>query len=181
MSNTTKTKFSTNVLAIATLVTAIGGFITILFNTGVLGNEKKKSTTEEVKESKIDSTQRETDTTIKDQATQPVVYKAEKTEAYNLTGNWFDINNPKGKYYINHEGSGMISFTEYSLVFGEWISTATGSGTVENKKIDIPYTTYLGTNGRFKGEVLSDGKKIEGTVRDYSAGITIVLNIQKEN
>ena len=42
MEHTTNTKFSTSVIAITGLITAIGSIITILFNVGIIGNKEQK-------------------------------------------------------------------------------------------------------------------------------------------
>ncbi|CAL2086621.1 hypothetical protein [Tenacibaculum sp. 190524A05c] len=186
MPDATKTKFSTSIIAITGLITAIGSVITILYNVGIIGNKdsaKNEKKEEPKKEVKVDKTKIPKDlktkevkviTNIKPETLKKVVKK------YNLTGKWIDINNPNGRYQINHEASGTISFTEYSLVYGEWITTASGSGKVTQSGISIPYTTYVGTNGKFTGKITSNGEKIEGKIKDFNAGITAELNLQKQ-
>ncbi len=186
MADSTKTKLSTTIIAITGLITAIGSVITILYNVGVIGNKKieekvkKEGTIEEVK---IDKKEPLKDFTKKEikviTDTKPKSVK-KVVKIYNLTGKWVDINNPNGRYQINHENSGNISFTEYSLVYGEWVTTASGSGQVTQANISIPYTTYVGTNGKFTGRITSNGKKIEGKIQDFNAGITAELNLQKQ-
>lgn len=187
MPDSTKTKFSTSIIAITGLITAIGSIITILYNVGIIGNKKSDQNNkreEQVKEVKVidkgesrkDKKKKEVNvvTNVKPERVKEVV------KTYNLTGKWVDINNPNGRYQINHENSGIITFTEYSLVYGQWITTATGSGKVSQTKISIPYTTYAGTNGKFTGRITSKGKKIEGKIQDFNAGITAELNLQKQ-
>ncbi|MGG8495304.1 hypothetical protein ACQY1Q_02710 [Tenacibaculum sp. TC6] len=182
MTDPTKTKFATTIIAITGLISAIGGVITILHNVGVLdfGKLKKEEIKiEEVKkeephqEEKIKDTKQKVITTIN-----PKVYEAAKE--YNLTGYWLDKANANGKYYITHQNTGNVSFTEYSLIFGQWISTATGQGKCNNNTLEIPYETYLGTNGKFTGKISNNGKEIEGTISDFNAGMTAMLNLKKE-
>ena len=185
MVDSTKTKFSTTVIAITGLITAIGSVITILFNVGIIGNKEQKKDhkkEEQKKEVIIDKSK-----LPKDLKTKDVTIPAIKAEAltvvektYNLTGKWVEINNSNGRYQINHEDSGTINFTEYSFVFGEWVTTATGTGNVNGTNVTIPYTTYLGTSGKFTGKITNRGKKIEGRIQDFDAGITAELNIKKQ-
>jgi hypothetical protein len=187
MPDTTKTKFSTSIIAITGLITAVGSVITILYNVGIIGNKENNDNSkreEQVQQVKvIDESEPQEDkkakelnvvTKVKPERVKKVV------KSYNLTGKWIDINNPNGRYQINHENSDAISFTEYSLVFGEWIITASGSGKVTDSNINIPYTTYLGTNGKFTGLITRNGEKIEGKIQDFNAGITAELNLQKQ-
>ena len=65
-------------------------------------------------------------------------------------------------------------------MFGEWVTTTTGTGNVSGTNVTIPYTTYLGTSGKFTGKITNRGKKIEGRIQDFDAGITAELNIKKQ-
>jgi hypothetical protein len=189
MVDSTNTKFSTSVIAITGLITAIGSVITILFNVGIIGNKasKKDHKKEDLKkEVVIDKSKLPKDLKTKEIDIVPSVKPPKTKEVkaivknYNLTGKWIDIDNPSGRYQINHEDSGAISFTEYSLVFGEWVSTASGSGKVTKSRLNIPYTTYIGTSGKFTGRITNNGGKIEGKIQDFDAGITAILNLQKQ-
>ena len=186
MVDSTNTKFSTSVIAITGLITAIGSIITILFNVGIIGNKEQKKDhkkEEQKKEVIIDKSKLPKDIKAKEVKVIPTVKPETLTvveKTYNLTGKWVDINNSNGRYQINHEDSGTINFTEYSFVFGEWVTTATGTGNVNGTNVTIPYTTYLGTNGKFTGKITNRGKKIEGKIQDFDAGITAELNIKKQ-
>ena len=185
MVDSTNTKFSTSVIAITGLITAIGSIITILFNVGIIGNKGQKKDhkkEEQKKEVIIDKSK-----LLKDLKTKDVTIPAIKPETltvvektYNLTGKWVDINNSNGRYQINHEDSGTINFTEYSIVYGEWITTATGTGNVKGTRVKIPYQTYAGTRGEFTGSITNQGKKIQGKIQDFDAGITAELNLKKQ-
>ncbi|SEC20996.1 hypothetical protein SAMN04489761_2383 [Tenacibaculum sp. MAR_2009_124] len=171
-----KTKFSTTIMAITGLITAIGGVITILHNVGFLGlkepNEKhfkvEKETFEKEKE-----TINEKEKVIKS------FIPVEKIKV-SLSGYWWNKENNNGKYYIEHKRNGEVSFTEYSLMYGQWVSTATGSGDITATSIDIPYTTYVGASGKFTGKVSANGKEIHGFIHDFSAGMKVILNLIKE-
>ena len=186
MTNSTRTKFSTSIIAITGLISAIGGIITVLYTVGVLGMEKAHDKEEKTPELLVTETKpiekRDVQTKEIKIVTPPKPTIVKKViKAVNLTGYWVDTNTPNGKYYINHESSGNISFTEYSLMFGSWVTTATGSGKKNGNTLEIPYITYAGTNGNFKGKLVSNGKKIQGTAYDFSAGIQVALNLQKLN
>lgn len=184
MTNSTRTKFSANIIALTGLISAIGGIITVLYTVGVLGGEKTPNKEEEFQELLVTKPTEKSNVQTKEIkiVTTPKPTIATKViKAINLTGYWVDTNTPNGKYYINHESSGNISFTEYSLMLGSWVTTASGSGKTNGNTLEIPYVTYAGTNGNFKGKLVSNGKKIQGTAYDFSAGIQVALNLQKLN
>ncbi|CAM1345293.1 hypothetical protein [Tenacibaculum amylolyticum] len=193
MSDATKTKFSTAVIAITGLISAIGGVITILYNVGFLGPNKEQKPEQKKTEEKVivvDKEKAKPTKTIVDKPEEKTkiiddfkpkkVVEKEVKKEYNLTGYWLDVNNANGKYYIDHNTSGRISFTEYSFVFGEWIVTANGTGTIKNGRIEIPYTTYVGTNGEFTGKLVEENHEIQGNIHDLNANMKAVLNLQKE-
>ena len=188
MANTTNTKFSTSVMAITGLITAIGSIITILFNVGIIGNkgDEKHQDLQDNNPKEVVVKGEITPNIVEDKGVkiitkdEPKVQKKAVVKEFNLTGRWVDINNPTGRYEITHDSSGNISFTEYSLIFGEWIATAEGSGEVNSMRVNIPYTTYVGTNGKFTGKITNNGKKIDGQVKDFNAGITAELKLQKQ-
>ncbi|CAM1358361.1 hypothetical protein [Tenacibaculum xiamenense] len=179
MSDSAKTKFTATIIAITGLLTAIGGVITVLHNVGFLNLKKDKK-----EESKIEIEIPEKKKVIdeKEKVIKTIVSekKIKKEEPLVLSGYWWNKDNRNGKYYIESNSSGNISFTEYSLMYGQWISTATGTGSVKQKNIDIPYTTYLGTSGKFTGKVVDNGKEIHGSIHDFSAGMKVILNLIKE-
>ena len=186
-----KTKFSTSIVAITGLITAVGGLITILFNTGFFGDKKgdeKKQPEKEVvyipEEKNDDEQVIRIDPEPKSFVDEEVIPKPKpkpEPKVYNLTGNWFDPNYPGAKYYFNHESSGAISFTEYSSVFGQWVVTSQGTGTISsNKRIEIPYNTSVGTNGRFDGVLSNNGKTISGTASDFVSGASLPFNLNKQ-
>jgi len=105
--------------------------------------------------------------------------KNEEKKYLNLTGYWKDTN-LGGRYYFNHQSSGSLSFTEYSWLDGNWYTTASGTGTIDDKTITIPYSTYIGTNGQFTGTVSNNGLQMKITARDLNTGGQVVLNLEKE-
>lgn len=187
MSDSTKTKFSTNIIAITGLISAIGGVITVLYNTGVLGSKQVHTTIQE-KSHEVIYQKKESNIKKKAQVKEEnevnyvdVVFTKESLKrTHNLTGYWIDINNPNGRYYIDFQEADLITFTEYSLVLGVWVVTANGSGNIHKNRITIPYKTYVGTMGKFSGKVLKNGNRINGSIQDYHAGITAPLNLQKQ-
>ncbi|MFY7672189.1 hypothetical protein ACOSP6_13980 [Tenacibaculum sp. MEBiC06402] len=189
MVDSTNTKFSTSVIAITGLITAIGSVITILFNAGIIGKKPvNKNNSKEKTEKKVvidhsklpgDLRTKEIDVVPSVKPPKPKVVKA-IVKNYNLTGKWIDADSPNARYQINHEDSGAISFTEYSLVFGEWIATASGTGKVTKRGVSIPYKTYLGTNGKFTGKITNNGEKLEGKIQDFDVGMSVTINLQKQ-
>lgn len=175
----TKTKFSTTVVALTGLISAIGGIITVLFNTGVLGGEKKEvQKTKEPPVVVVKEKPKMKDVTTK--KLEPDYIEQPKKRSYNLTGYWIDNNNPNGKYYFHQQNEREISFTEYSLLFGQWITSATGSGTIDKDNIKLVYSTSSGTTGEFIGNLYKEGNVIGGTVRDLVTGLTGTLHLKKE-
>lgn len=181
MADSSKTKFSSNVVAIAGLITAVGGLITILVNAGYIGNKKKdtKKEKDEVKQEIIVKLPEETIKPKKEVIIKKIIPE-EKVKTYNLTGYWKDSNNPNGRYYLNHESTGKISFTEYSNLYGQWTVSAQGVGVISGRKLNLPYTTYLGSTGHFEGELSENGKSISGKINDHVSGAEIMMVIAKE-
>ncbi len=179
MSDLGRTKFTATIIAITGLLTAIGGVITVLHNVGFLdlknAEDKEPRIEIEVPEKRevIDEKEKVIKTIVSEK-------KRKKEEPLVLSGYWWNKDNRNGKYYIESNPSGNVSFIEYSLMYGQWVSTATGSGVVKQKSIDIPYTTYLGTSGKFTGKVVDNGKEIQGSIHDFNAGMKVILNLIKE-
>jgi len=195
MSDTSKTKFSNNLIAIAGLITAVGGLLTILNQTGKLSLNTKdeKPQTESIRKTQNTEGQRETianqneyniEKTVPSKSLDQdnaklVTYDEPENLTFNLTGYWYDTVN-SGRYYFNHQSSGNISFQEYSFLEGVWMVTVEGTGTVNGKNLNIAYTTLFGLTGFFRGTIQDNGIVITGTATINSTGVKTPMNLNKE-
>lgn len=198
MSDPSKTKFSTNILAIAGLITAIGGMVTILHQTtDIFSRDKEKS---EEKIQFVDmpkANQKNADvidaktvynpadysakntSNVVEQTTTPVTQNHYKSQpAINLSGYWVDTIN-EGRYLFTQTTSTGFNFQEYSFLEGIWIITAEGVGTLTGNNIQISYNTIFGMPGTFKG-TLSGQTQITGKAKDMATGFEVALNLIKE-
>lgn len=167
-----KTKFSMNIIAIAGLVTAFGGLITILHQTGIItiySGYKIKQPIETPIEHKSEI--------IENQFQEPVsksIYstnndmvnhnKIKPHNSYiekvsnnskrdelpinnyskiNYTGSWISAMDD-ARYEIIQNNLGQINLKEYQLIDGIWIITAEGDGNILNNKIRISINTIYG-------------------------------------
>lgn len=191
MAENRKTGFSSNILAIAGLVTAIGGLITILHQTKVIsfGSEKEKTTTEVVNQqgdnnntipANTKNTPAENEVTYKENT--HIVNSLNNTEVIshnlNISGNWYDLVTAC-RYSFSQDNYGQISFLEYTFMEGTWIITAEGTGTVNGNQINIPYYTFFDTTGNFVGTINSNNS-VTGTAQDYTSGVRIQLQLSRQ-
>lgn len=186
MAENRKSGFSSNILAIAGLITAIGGLITILHQTKVIsfGSEKEKTKTEVVNQqgkANNNNTLIESEVTHIDN-TDIVSNLNNNSEVVsgnlNITGNWYDSINA-GRYSFSQNGYGQISFQEHSYMEGTWLITAEGTGTVSGNQINIPYYTIYDTTGHFVGTI-NNNNSVTGTAQDYASGARVQLQLSRQ-
>ena len=65
-------------------------------------------------------------------------------------------------------------------LFGEWTASAQGVGSISGRKVNLPFTTYLGVTGHFEGELSEDGRSISGKAKYHANGMEAMLYITKE-
>lgn len=189
MANGTGTKFSTTIISITGLITALGGIITVLYNVGILEGRKKAEEPQvhykKIVEELIEEETSKVKEVVPSQVvvdTKPAITKVvhqPKKKVQDVTGYWFDSDDANAKYYFEQINS-KITFTEYTQVFGQWTASASGSGTINNNKIKLSYTTYIGSRGEFTGKLTNSGKKMQGNIRDFDLGGTAAMRLRKE-
>ncbi len=202
MSDPSKTKFSTNLLAIAGLITAIGGLVTILHQTTDIFSKKESNKTEIVEkhtpqnistdigippakqpENAFSRQQQNLNTQNNYNAnTQQQVSDQVNTSynyAVNLSGYWVDHIN-QGRYLFSQDSYGNLGFQEYSFVDGYWMVTAEGQGFIQANTIQINYYTIFGTAGSFTGSLASNANSMQGRAKDAATGFKVPMSLVKE-
>jgi hypothetical protein len=193
MSDPSKTKFSTNILAIAGLITAIGGMVTILHQTTDIFSKDKEKNEEKIQFVDMQNTfQNDTksvfnpvDHSVKnthnviEQTTTPVTQNHyESQPVINLSGYWIDTIN-EGRYLFTQTTSTSFNFQEYSFLEGVWIISAEGIGNLSGNTVHISYNTLFGMPGTFNG-TLNGQTQISGRAKDMATGFEVAINLIKE-
>lgn len=186
MTDTAKTKFSNNLIAIAGLITAVGGLLTVLHQTGVVsfsGPQKDQTTINPIGGKEFRKVE-ETDPTSNDNLLNnfvPVSRDIDKVDTAfeNLSGYWYDEING-GRYHFVHSTSGRLTFKEYSWMNGMWIPSAEGSGTIRGQAINLTYTTAYGLSGTFEGTMDEYGEEVAGFALDHSSGLRTNMHLSKQ-
>jgi len=179
MADTAKTKFSNNLIALAGLITAIGGLLTVLHQTEVISfsrSEKRQTT--------IDRHENKNDPGPKEELHNDIVPVSngltEREPVFkNLSGYWYDEING-GRYHFVHNTSGGLSFKEFSWMNGVWITTAEGSGKVHGQMINLTYATAYGLSGAFEGTIDYEEEEVAGFALDHNAGVRTSRHLSKE-
>jgi len=204
-SDTSKTKFSTNIIAITGLIGAIAGLITVLHTTGVINvtGRSNDSTVEKekievvkpndnpkveviIKQEEQSSSPVKTINTISPTIEQNPVIKVQETppvETYksiNLTGYWYE-NMQGSRYYFKQNNYGNITFQEYGLnEFGVAFVSAEGTGTIQNNILNISFLSYLGVTGTLKGNIINNGNSIDCIANIPSLGKSLRVIMNRE-
>jgi len=171
--DTSKTKFSTNIIAITGL------------NVVVKPNDNQKL---EVVIKREDQTSNPTNTvnTISPTINQnPVVQinEPQAIESYkniNLTGYWYE-NTQGSRYYFKQNSYGNITFQEYGLnEFGVAFVSAEGTGTIQNNTLNISFLSYLGVTGTLNGTIINNGNSIDCMANIPSLGKSLRVIMNRE-
>ena len=192
-----KTKFSTNIIAITGLLGAIGGLLTVLHTTGVIdlsSNAKNQTPQKEIIGNKLDIE----DINVSDDNTlnisemdneesfanteieKPKTTIKKVTNMPNLSGYWYE-NQLGSRYFFSQDAGGNIAFKEFALnTYGETFVSAQGTGAIRNSSININFVSYLGYSGVFNGTVTNNGKTISGVASVPSTGESLQLTMYKE-
>lgn len=179
MSEGTKNKFSSNLVAITGFITAIVGLITILHQVGVIFPKEDNQQTQRtvVVDTVVVKPKQTNDVEVVH--TSLTDTKPKKERIFNLSGYWNDkVNN--GRYFFTHNTQNTVRFQEYSLVQGSWIVSAEGTGTIYKNELSITYTTMYGTTGSYNGIISNNSNRIEGVVKDLTSGLQMPMKISKE-
>lgn len=94
----------------------------------------------------------------------------------NITGTWKDPENPTLSYVFVQSGSHVTMQEITANLFGASV-TAQGEGQLEGNRVNVFYTTILGTNGRSQALVSEDGKSMVGSYQDLSTGLTQAISL----
>ena len=193
MSDPSKTKFSTNILAIAGLITAVGGLLTILHQTTDIfskDKEKKEETIELVDLPKnhqngtkkvsnpADNSTGNIQNIVKEIPAPVTQENLENTTSINLSGYWVDTIN-EGRYLLTQTTTTSFNFQEYSFFEGMWMISAEGIGNLSGNTVQISYNTLFGMPGSFQG-TLNGKTHITGKAKDLATGFEIPINLIKE-
>ncbi len=174
------------ITAIATLITAIGGFIVILNQIGVIGtktespkkmaelsqaegNTKQQELEEKIKqmEAKLAEKDRQPDR----QSSGPVNTAQPKRNApfqntARLGGTWYA---PDGSYVVIRQNGASFTAEQYFDLFGTATRTAYGQGTVVERKAFMDFIDLEGNTGRSEVTISDDNRIMTGVAR-YANG-----------
>ncbi|MGI9549700.1 MAG: hypothetical protein ACR2MT_00765 [Aurantibacter sp.] len=186
MTDTAKTKFSNNLIALAGLITAVGGLLTVLHQTGVVSFTTAEKNQTIVNRNRGDNAQeeRKIDPPPKEDIYNNIIpvnnELAEPEKVFvNLSGYWYDEING-GRYHFVHDSSGRLAFQEFSWMNGVWITSAEGSGTIQGQMISLAYTTAYGMSGAFEGTIDEEGGEVVGYAMDHSSGLQTSMYLNRE-
>lgn len=184
------------ITAIATLVTAIGGFIIVLNQVGVFGSKpepKKEDPKGGITNQRAIEGMTEAELTIKQMELETKLSEMEQKLAHQqqspsasgqstqqssepfqdiaqLAGIWYFDN---GVYWNISQSGVSITMQEYSFLFGTQILSAGGQGTVIGRKAFIDFTTLSGGSGRTEMTLANDQRSLTGVLKD-SFGNTLM-------
>ncbi|MGI9550036.1 MAG: hypothetical protein ACR2MT_02460, partial [Aurantibacter sp.] len=171
-------------IAIAGLITAVGGLLTVLHQTGAFSGVEKNQTTITRGGSDIDHKEQKIDPAPREDTPSNIVpvnndFAEPKKVSINLSGYWYDEING-GRYHFVHNTSGRLSFQEFTWISGVWVTSAEGSGTVQGQMISLAYTTAYGMTGAFEGTLDEEGEEVIGYAMDHSSGLRTSMYLSRE-
>lgn len=181
---------------ITSLITAIGGIITLFYQIGVIGNKDtsiNKHSQETIQTQRIieeglsqlnqqelsqrhvelEKKLREMETKINEKERQLNQTGEMQVPYVNISGTWQGTGGLS--YIINHSGN-FVTVQEVNPIYG---ITAVGQGTINEQNIDVWYTTAMGTTGRVILKVSADGRQITGTITDQTMGISTPIALYR--
>ncbi|HXF99668.1 MAG TPA: hypothetical protein VNL69_02735 [Bacteroidota bacterium] len=189
------------ITAIATLVTAIGGFLVVLNQIGVFGTKQEHKADEnkvvtgtanqsevenlsademKLKQMQLEAKLREMEQRMAQQAqagTSSMQQAQPFQDIAQLHGTWYFDN---GAYWSINQSGVSVSVQEYSYLFGEQLLTAGGQGTVIGQRAFIDFTTIGGGSGRAE-LTLTGNHTLTGTLKDAFGNPLMALNLTRSS
>ncbi len=190
------------ITAIATLITALGGFLVVLHQIGVFGtktdpkpDEKKvvtgtadQSQVQNFSDAEVKLRQMELEIRLREME-QRLAQQGQTSSAQGwqqegepfqnvaqLQGTWYFDN---GAYWTIHQSGVNISMQEYSFLFGSQILTAGGQGTLIGSKAFIDFTNISGGSGKAEVALSSDGRTLGGLLKDAYGNTLMTLHLTR--
>lgn len=171
------------ITATATLITAIGGFVVILNQIGVIGTKSESpKKMAEMSQSEGNTKQQELEEKIKQmeqklaekndrQSSEPAITAQPKRDApfqkiAQLGGTWYA---PDGSYVIIRQNGVSFTAEQYFNLYGVATRTAWGQGTVMTRKAFMDFIDLQGNTGRSEITISDDDRTMTGVAR-YANG-----------
>ncbi len=188
------------ITAIATLITAIGGFLVVLNQIGVFGSkhdpkpDEKKVVTgtadqnevQNLSDAEVKLRQMELEARLREmeqrlaQQNQSSASSGSSEEPFQniaqMAGTWYFDN---GAYWAINQSGVNISLQEYSFLFGSQILTAGGQGTVIGSKAFIDFTNISGASGKAEVTLSSDRNILSGLLKDVYGNTLLTLHLTR--
>jgi hypothetical protein len=185
------------ITAIATLITAIGGFLVVLNQIGVFGSkhdpkaDEKKVVTGtadqnevqnlsdaevKLKQMELEARLREMEQRLTRQNQSSGSPQQPFQDIAQMAGRWYFDN---GAYWAINQSGVNISLEEYSFLFGSQILTAGGQGTVIGNKAFIDFTSLSGATGKAEVALASDGESLRGLLKDSFGNTLMTLHLTR--
>lgn len=190
------------ITAIATLVTAIGGFLVVLNQIGVFGTKQEPKVDEKkvvtgtadqrevenlsadelkLKQMQLEAKLREMEQRMAQQSEAGAPSSPQQGQPFQdiaqLHGTWYFDN---GASWIINQSGVSVSVQEYSYLFGEQLLTAGGQGTVIGQRAFIDFSTIGGGSGRAE-LTLSGNRTLSGTLKDASGNPLMALHLTRSS
>ncbi len=185
------------ITATATLVTAIGGFIVILNQVGVIGtktespkkmaelsqaegNTKQQELEDKIKQ--MEAKLAEKDRQPEQQSSGQVITAQPKRNApfqnaAQLGGTWYA---PDGSYVIINQNGVAFTAEQYFNLYGTATRTAYGQGTVVSRKAFMDFIDLQGNTGRSEVTISDDNSTMTGVAR-YANGVSTNVYMTRTN
>lgn len=190
------------ITAIATLITAIGGFLVVLNQIGVFGpqsdpkpDEKKvvtgtadQSQVQNLTDAEVKLKQMELEAKLRAME-QRLAQQGQTSSAQGgpqesqpfqniaqMEGTWYFDN---GAYWTIAQHGVNISMQEHSFLFGSQILTAGGQGTVIGNKAFIDFTNISGGSGRAEVTLSGDQGTLSGLLKDAYGNTLMSLHLTR--
>jgi hypothetical protein len=188
------------ITAIATLITAIGGFLVVLNQIGVFGTktdpkpdqakvatgtadqgevERLSADEMKIKQMQLEARLREMEQRVAEQRQAPPSPSSQPfQDVAQLHGTWYFDN---GAYWAINQSGVSLSVQEYSFLFGTQILTAGGEGTVIGQKAFIDFSTLSGGTGRAELTLSGDRNRLTGTLKDSYGNALMALHLTRSS
>ena len=96
-----------------------------------------------------------------------------RPQTVNVAGEW---ESDAGDMYIFAQVGNRVTFREVNLMSGV---TAAGEGTINGRRIQLQYTTFVGTTGSAQFTVGEDNDELSGSFTDHVSGMSQALYLTR--